>query len=280
VTSDLEPADVEAIERATVAAVVPDAVEEIAGWLLGFDAGTVGRAKSAAPLSHRPAAAASADGIVDAIVARYAARGLPAVIRLPVVPGLDAVRDALGRRGLRPGPATLVQVARTVDACRMASPDGVHLADRPDAAWTSAFLGEGFDPVDGASRARSLARSTDTMFASVREEPGPGMDAAVAIGAGAVSFGYGWAGIHGMRTARARRGQGIAGRILTALARVASDRGVHRLFLQVEAANAPALALYRRAGFVTAWRYEYWTAGPDADTWRAAKPRACDASAS
>ena len=30
------------------------------------------------------------------------------------------------------------------------------------------------------------------------------------------------------------------------------------VFLQVDAANTPALALYRRAGFVTAWTYEYW----------------------
>jgi hypothetical protein len=44
----LIPGDVEAIERATVAAVSPEAVEELDGWLLAFDTGTVGRAKSAA----------------------------------------------------------------------------------------------------------------------------------------------------------------------------------------------------------------------------------------
>jgi hypothetical protein len=49
--------DIEAIERATVAAVSPDLTEEIDGWLLPFAEGTVKRAKSAVPL-HRGAVAA------------------------------------------------------------------------------------------------------------------------------------------------------------------------------------------------------------------------------
>jgi len=48
----MELTQVEAIERATVQAVSPDARVEIPGWILPFDAGTVGRAKSAVPLVH------------------------------------------------------------------------------------------------------------------------------------------------------------------------------------------------------------------------------------
>ena len=40
------------IERATLAAVSPQAVEELPGWLLPFDTSTVGRAISAVPLTH------------------------------------------------------------------------------------------------------------------------------------------------------------------------------------------------------------------------------------
>lgn len=43
---------IEALERATVAVVAPDACEELPGWLLPFDAGPVNRAKSAVPLRH------------------------------------------------------------------------------------------------------------------------------------------------------------------------------------------------------------------------------------
>jgi ribosomal protein S18 acetylase RimI-like enzyme len=43
---------------------------------------------------------------------------------------------------------------------------------------------------------------------------------------------------------------------------LAWQRGITRAFLQVEADNAPALGLYRRFGFTTAWTYHYWKA-PD-----------------
>jgi len=74
------------------------------------------------------------------------------------------------------------------------------------------------------------------------------------------AFSHGWASVHGMRTAKARRGEGIAGRILSAFAGIAAERGVSRMFLQVEAHNPAAISLYRRAGFATAWSYAYWEA--------------------
>jgi ribosomal protein S18 acetylase RimI-like enzyme len=244
----LAPADIEAIERATAAAVAPEAVEELDGWLLAFDSGVVGRAKSAAPLRHQPCDVR----IIDAIEARYAAHGLPVSIRLAERAELSPIADALTRRGYRPGPSTLVQIALTADVVNAAPQDGVDIARRPDAAWIAAFVGEGFDPVDGASRARKLARGADSLFAAVREGD-------VAIGAGVVSFGYGWASLHGMRTAQKRRGERIAARVMSALASEAQQLSVSRMFLQVDAHNDPAIALYRRAGFVTVWRYAYWS---------------------
>ena len=46
-TMNVAPPDIEAIERATVAAVAPEACEELDGWLLPFDRGIVKRARSA-----------------------------------------------------------------------------------------------------------------------------------------------------------------------------------------------------------------------------------------
>ncbi|MNS49561.1 putative acetyltransferase [compost metagenome] len=61
-----------------------------------------------------------------------------------------------------------------------------------------------------------------------------------------------------MRTEQSQRGRGLAGRVLAGLAQAALARGVERVFLQVDAQNQPALALYRRAGFETRWQYCYW----------------------
>ena len=72
-----------------------------------------------------------------------------------------------------------------------------------------------------------------------------------------MSWGTASAGVHGMRTAPAYRGKGHASAILAALGRAARDRGVTRVFLQVEEAN-PARRIYRAAGFSPAWRYHYW----------------------
>lgn len=243
----LQTGDVERIERATVTAVSPQGLEEVHGWLLAFDSGSVNRAKSAVPLRH--VAVREAATLVDQIEVRYAARGLPAQFRLALSPCFDELREELRRRGYRAELPTLVQVA-PMQAVRAVSTDLAETDDAPDAAWAAMFMGEGFDPVDGASRVAALSRATGSLYASVRED-------GHTVAAGAAAFSHGWVSVHGMRTAPAWRGRGLAGRILAALADAATARGMDRCFLQVEAGNS-AQALYRRAGFETAWSYEYW----------------------
>jgi N-acetylglutamate synthase len=50
--------------------------------------------------------------------------------------------------------------------------------------------------------------------------------------------------------------------VLHTLAEWAVEHDAARLYLQVEESNAPALALYTRAGFVEAYRYHYRTLFP------------------
>lgn len=239
--------DVASIEQATLAAVVPEAVEEREGWLLPVDHGTVGRARSAVPLQHTEVD----PGVLGRIEAYYAARGLPAVFRLATDACFDGLRHELRQRGYSADKPTLVQVGTVGRMRQVSSQPSAEIATTPDAAWTALFLGEGFDPVDGASRVRTLSRSRDSVYASVREN-------GQVLAGGAAAFGHGWVSVHGMRTAAGHRGQGLAGRVLAGLADVALARGMARVFLQVEAGNAAAQALYRRAGFGTAWTYEYW----------------------
>lgn len=243
----MTPRDVEAIERATVAAVSPQAHEEVAGWLLPFDTGTVNRAKSAVPLAHGVPDVA----VIEAVEARYAARGLPAMWRLPDIAAFDSFGDLLRARGYAAGKATHVQTAATARVMAVSPGSLAQTSPRPDAAWAAVFVGEGFDPVDGASRVATLGRAPGALFASIREG-----EATVAAGMG--GFSHGWASVHGMRTALHCRGRGLAGRVLATLAHAARQRGIERIFLQVEASNEAALALYRRAGFGTAWTYSYW----------------------
>jgi ribosomal protein S18 acetylase RimI-like enzyme len=240
----LNAVEIESLERSIVAGVAPDEVVEIAGWLVPIDDGPIGRAKSAVPLAH----AADPEAISDVEQIYLAARRRPA-FRMAETDGLAAARDELRRRGYRPHTPTIMKSGTAAGLMALSDQPG-ELLERPDAGWAAAFAGDGFDPEEGAQRVRNLARSPGAVYAAVREG-----ERTTAVGV--VSFGHGWAGIHGMRTAPERRRQGLASRVLAALGRAARDRGVERVFLQVTEEN-PARSLYRAAGFTQAWRYYYW----------------------
>ncbi|HYF19948.1 MAG TPA: GNAT family N-acetyltransferase [Ramlibacter sp.] len=239
--------DIDSLERATLAAVPPQQLQELDGWLLPLDDGTVGRAHSAVPLRHEDVRG----DLLEAIQARYSERRLAAAFRLPQEPAFDALKDELDARRYSPSQPTLTMVAAVEDVASLAAPGAVELANAPHESWSSVFLGEGFDPVDGASRVAILRRAHRSLFAAAR------FDGRV-VAVGSACYAHDWCGIHGMRTLPAWRGRGLASSILAALAREAQRRGITRAFLQVEQANAPAQSLYRRAGFGPAWTYEYW----------------------
>jgi GNAT superfamily N-acetyltransferase len=240
----LEPTGLESLERATVEAVAPPQVLEIGGWLVPLDDGTIGRAKSAVPLRHDIGPEA-----VGGIEAAYRQRGLKPAFRLADIPAFEPVRAELTRRGYTAQQPTVFKIGSIADLAAF-SEGSAKILTTPDEGWSSVFLGEGFDSADGRHRIAALTRSPDAVYSAAGEG---GRTHAV----GVMSFGRGWAGIHGMRTAPDQRGRGFASRVLAGLGRVAQTRGVDRVFLQVEEAN-PARNIYRRAGFSPAWRYHYW----------------------
>lgn len=243
--------DIETIERATLSAVAPERMEFLDHWLLPMDSGTVGRAHSAVPLHHR----AHDPALIGTIARRYRRAGLKPVFRLPDVPAFAAWWPELAVRGFRREQPTLTQTGDLEGLLALAPhADGVSLDLRPDDGWMAMFLGEGLDPVDGASRSRSLSRADGMVFVSLRE-------GGVTLACGAACFAGGWLSMHGLRTAARQRGRGLAGRMIRAMALEAQRRGLTRAFLQVDSTNQPALALYRRAGMSTAWSYAYWRTG-------------------
>jgi RimJ/RimL family protein N-acetyltransferase len=75
--------------------------------------------------------------------------------------------------------------------------------------------------------------------------------------AGQVSLHGGYAGIFDVVTADRARGQGFASSACALLLCWAWDHGARWTFLQVDSANAPALAVYRKFGYETAYTYHY-----------------------
>ena len=253
-SSPLDASLIESIERATVAAVPPDALDTLPGWLLPLDGGTVGRAHSAVPLNHEAPALA----LLPRIEARYEAQGLPPVFRLPAEhPAFAEFGAALRERGYTPAQATLVMQGNPRRMAEAGDSAGVQVDAQPQPDWARVYLGEGFDADDGAHRVRLLQRAHDAVYLSLRVpegEPGAGTVAAV----GCACFAEGWTGVHGMRTRPMYRGRGYARRILAAMGQAALARGQARAFLQVEIENQLARALYARIGFEPLWTYVYW----------------------
>ncbi|MDB5427269.1 MAG: acetyltransferase, family [Phenylobacterium sp.] len=240
----MDASEIGALERDTVAAVAPPQTLEIGGWLVPLDNGTIGRARSAVPLRHD--VGPDALGEIEAV---YRDRGLKPAFRMADVLSLEPVCAELARRGFSAQQPTVFKTGSIAQLAAF-SEGSARVLNKPDDAWGAVFLGEGFDPADGAHRVAALTRSPDAVYGAAGEG---GETQAV----GVMSFGARWAGIHGMRTAPAHRGKGLASAILAALGRAAQARGVSQVFLQVEEAN-PARAIYRRAGFMPVWRYHYW----------------------
>ena len=240
----MDASEIGALERDTVAAVAPPQTLEIGGWLVPLDNGTIGRARSAVPLRHD--LGPDALGEIEAV---YRDRGLKPAFRIADLPSLQPVCAELARRGFSAQQPTVFKTGSIAQLAAF-SEGSARVLNKPDGAWGAVFLGEGFDPADGAHRVAALTRSPDAVYGAAGEG---GETQAV----GVMSFGARWAGIHGMRTAPAHRGKGLASAILAALGRAAQARGVSQVFLQVEEAN-PARAIYRRAGFMPVWRYHYW----------------------
>jgi ribosomal protein S18 acetylase RimI-like enzyme len=243
----LSDSDIASIERATLDAVAPEEVRTYGDWLLPFDPSTIGRARSAVPLRHANLGPTALPGILQ----QYAARDLTPAFRLADVPAMAEIQAALRDLGLRAEQPTLVQIGSTQHMRGVCAEVPASVQEQPHTLWASVYLGAGFDPVDGAHRVQALSRSSTVVYACVAE-----CDEARA--SGTASFSHGWASVHGMRTALAHRGQGLAKRILGGLADAALALGLERVFLQVEEENTAAQALYRHAGFQTAWRYHYW----------------------
>jgi GNAT superfamily N-acetyltransferase len=213
------------------------------GWVFRFAGGYTKRANSASALApDLPFAAVHHEAL-----RHYAGRGLPPVFRISPLAGPEPDRflDALGYRSLR---HTVVLTAPVPEF--PADPD-VRVAAAPDGVWLEVH--DPGRPADRDLHARILA-ATDlpAAYATLFEDGRP-------VAFGRAVAGRGLAGLFSILTLPPSRGRGAGRRVVETLLAWARGRGAGTAYLQVEADNAPALALYRRFGFTEAYGYRYRT---------------------
>ncbi|TCB97629.1 GNAT family N-acetyltransferase [Micromonospora zingiberis] len=222
-------------------------------WLLRAADGWTGRANSALPVGDpdRPLPAA-----LDAVERWYADRGQPALVNTPL-PLAAPVGAELDKRGWDSRPTVLVQTAPltalqtpTAGPAGGAAPaaDVVELDGGPSDEWLAVAAGR----KGGLPEA---ARHVLTAVDQVRFAHAYADGTLVAVGRGTVTGHGRWLGLSLIEVLPAARGQGHATAVVRALGRWADATGATDAFLQVEQHNAPAVALYRKLGFVTHHTY-------------------------
>jgi N-acetylglutamate synthase len=256
--------------------------EWLGAWLLRAADGFTGRANSALPLGDP---GVPLDEALDYVTGWYRARGLPAMIAVPLplpptlalpptfaLPSASPVSPAssagdshgggldarLSERSwaTRPGPAFVMVADLPLAVAVGELPAGAAItADAdPDQAWLARYHYRGTD-TQPPVMSDVLTSAQAQAFISIRT----GSDV---LAIARLSIADGWAGLTAVEVNPNHRRAGLGTAITAAACAEAAARGVRRVFLQVEEGNAGARALYQGCGFRYSHRYHYRMAPP------------------
>ncbi|MFF7455878.1 GNAT family N-acetyltransferase [Kitasatospora sp. NPDC008115] len=233
--------------------------EPLGDWTLRASAGFTRRANSVQALGDP---GLPLDEALTTAREWYAARGLPAWVEVTTPGTPQALRAELDRLGAAHAP-TLVRVAELAPLTRLgdrAGRDRVRLARTAPADWMSLYRRVTGDPaVEEAARA-VLHGGPSVWFATVHDTDGCGTEGdgtppVLAIGRCVVDGP--WACFGAVEVAPWARRRGLATAVMAVLAARAAEEGAAGGYLQVEADNAGAIALYDGLGFTTSHTYHY-----------------------
>ena len=270
---DIDLALLQRIEDSSLNASAPPQQRWLDGWLVRYCPGKAKRARcinAVAPGVRSPLAK------LAECEALFRQAGLPMVVRItpftrPV--GLDA---ELARQGWLLFDDTRVMVLADLEG----RTGGVDLIRQTGPADQTARMGEmappGLPPgwsetaegafdfacTVGALRGSS-ALEVDSHAQRLQGSPVPYTGLVWRDGAGAVQACGQFArdadlvGLYDIFTAPAARGRGLARALCARLLALARDEGARTAYLQVDAANHPARAVYARLGFQDAYTYHY-----------------------
>lgn len=235
-----------ALEQRLVNAWPAFEIELMDGWLLRYADGYSKRANAATPIV--PGARLD-DGLVEAIGASYAARGIPVCFRLTGVER-DGTERLLADRGYVEHDPSL-GLAAPLDEVHALDPSIV-LAPVPSAAWVvAAATAYGGDKANHDTLARILTRIRQpAAFATLQLD---GDDSAW----GFAVLERGYVGIYDVVVAPDLRGLGLGRRLVAGLMSWGRAAGAHAAYLQMRQSNEVAFALYRSLGFDVVYRYSH-----------------------
>lgn len=255
-TLPLSRTELEAIEGAGLHASAAPGERMLDRWLLRFSPGKAKRARCINPLAQGRLAL---DEKIALCERAYAEAGLPMIVRITPLAIPADLDDVLARLGWRRFDDTRVMVLPQLRLPSAAAlPDGVSFESVSGESLARLVGGlRGSSAAQRAAHAERLALAP-AMWCGLAVRHADGST----LACGQIAVGGELAGLYDVFTAPAARGRGLARALCTQLLIVAGTAGARRAYLQVEADNLPARAIYRGLGFADAYAYHYRTRDP------------------
>ncbi|WP_307177348.1 GNAT family N-acetyltransferase [Streptomyces africanus] len=252
-------ASYEELARVSARAWRPVESERLGDWELRAASGFTRRANSVLPLGDP---GVSLDEALGAVRRWYGERGLPAYVQTAT--GAEGTQELLcaelEQRGWVREVTAGLWVGPLAPVADLAEASGVVLSREADEAWLARYQRKGVSEV----ALRVLGAGPSVWFATV---PGSAEAAAPAAVGRCVVDGR-WAGFAAVEVDPELRRQGLGTAVMAALARRALDEGASAAWLQVEADNEGARALYAGMGFAAHHAYHHYREPDDRDSGR------------
>lgn len=241
------------IEDASLNASAPPEQRWLDGWLLRFNPGKAKRARCVnavadgrLPLDARLALAEAA----------FAEHGLPMHVRITPFTRPVELDELLAQRGWRRFDDTRVMLRRDLPP-----PDPARRKLMPEAVPLDAFA-DLIGAMRGSPAAQRDAQKWRLKCAPVPYQAFALRDGEVIVACGQIAREGDLVGLYDVFTAIPSRGKGIGYALCAWMLDRAVEQGARHAYLQVDADNTEARALYKRLGFVDAYAYHYRTQAP------------------
>ena len=238
------------VEDAGLNASAPPQQRWVDGWLLRYGPGKARRSRCVQAVAAGRLSNAERLALCEAV---FAEAGLPLFVRITPFSQPPGLGEWLLGEGLHRIDDSRVMVTTTMPPVS-ALPDGMRLVPA-DAAYYAQVIAElrGSPDAQRQGHAQRLASSPVPYCGWLLQRREDGQILACAQTAAEADM----VGLYDVFTAPVARGQGLAGWLCARLLAQAAAAGARVAYLQVDAANAPAVQTYRRLGFVDAFGYHY-----------------------